>query len=261
MGRVSTGTFLTCIVASLAPGDRSAWAQYGNNPRQAQQVQQTLQARYQQLPIVDLKGKVEKVDAEGLDIKCDGRSYLLQIAQDYTRVVCNGTAERDYLKPGVMVRFEGDFDRKMQTKTPIEELYVVTPSETAQPGIHSDEPGEEDQPRAKQKGAIETLVVVGTIKLFKDNQLQVVADGKSIKVELAEDAEIKVEVDDYTLAVAGDEITVRGRTAQPPQGQQAGHVYGEEVTITLSEPLEASAKAPAKKKKASKAKTVKRASN
>ena len=95
----------------------------------------------------------------------------------------------------------------MQAKAPIDELYVVTPSETALPGIHADDEGDAEQPRAKQKGANETLVIVGTIKLIKENQLQIVADGKAIKVELAKDAEIKVEVDDYTLAVAGDEIT------------------------------------------------------
>ena len=147
----------------------------------------------------------------------------------------------------------------MQAKAPIDELYVVTPSETALPGIHADGEGDAEQPRAKQKGANETLVIVGTIKLIKENQLQIVADGKAIKVELAKDAEIKVEVDDYTLAVAGDEITVRGRTVQPPQGQEAGQVFGEEVTITLADPLAATSKAPAKKKKTAKAaKQVKR---
>jgi hypothetical protein len=95
--------------------------------------------------------------------------------------------------------------------------------------------------------------------LIKDDQLQVVADGKPIKTQLAEDVAIKVEVDDFTLASAGDEIVVRGRTIQPPQGPQAGQVFGEEVTITLSQPLET--KTVSKKKKSSKSsKSAKRAS-
>jgi len=241
-----------CLVVWLAPGGRAALAQYGQAP------QPTPLQRLLQLPIVDLKGTVEEVKADMIGLKCEGQSFILAIAPNHTRVQCNGTAERAYLRPGVLVRFAGDFDKKMQSKGPIEELYVVTPSESAQPGIHTDEPAEGEQPRAKQRGGDESCVVVGTIKLIKDDQLQVVADGKNIKIQLAKDAEIKVEVDDYSLAMAGDEITVRGRTVQPAQDKQPGHVYGEDVTITLAQPLEASTKAPAKKKKT--AKPVKRAS-
>jgi hypothetical protein len=246
--------FAAACLAWLVTG-RTALAQYNLAP------QATPLQRLQQLPVVDLKGTVEEVKSEWIGIKCDGQSFLLAIAPNYTRVQCNGTAERAYLKPGVLVRIAGDFDKKMQPKAPIDELYVVTPSESAQPGIHADEPTDGEQPRSKQRGnggGGESWVIVGTIKLIKDDQLQIIADGKNVKVQLAEDAEIKVEVDDYSLATAGDEITVRGRTVQPPQDKQPGNVVGEEVTITLAQPLEASSKAPAKKKKSSK--PVKRAS-
>ena len=41
---------------------------------------------------------------------------MLAVDPAHTRVLCNGTAERSYLKPGVLVKFEGEFDRKMQPK-------------------------------------------------------------------------------------------------------------------------------------------------
>jgi hypothetical protein len=246
------------VVLALAPWGAARAQQY--NDAQANRKAQLLQ-----LPIIDLKGTVEQVGADGLTIKCEGQSFLLAVDPSHTKVVCSGTAERSYLKPGVMVRFEGEFDRRMQLKGgPLEEIFVVTPSETSQPGIHTDtgggEEGDEYEKRPKQRSGNENCVVIGTIKLLKDELLQVVADGKPVKVQLADDAEIKVEVDDFSLATAGDEVVVRGRTVQPPQGQQPGQVYGEDVAITLSQPLESTSKAPAKKKKTSRgAKPVKRA--
>ena len=216
--------------------------------------QPTLLQRLQSLPVVDLKGTITDVKPEGVGMKCEGMSYQLAIAPNHTKVQCSGTAERSYLRPGVLVRFEGEFDKKMQPKGPIEELCVVTASETSQPGIHADEPAEGEPPRGKQqRGGTETMVVIGTIKLLKDDQLQVIADGKNVKVQLVEDVPIKVEVDDVSWATPGDEITVRGRSVQPAQEKQAGQVYGEDVRITLTQPLESTSKAPAKKKKTSKA--------
>ncbi len=258
MLRVPSTVAWLAVAATLASAS-AAHAQF-NNQYNAQAM---AKARLMQLPVVDLKGTVDQVGADGLTMKCEGQSFVLAMDPAHSRVICNGTAERSYLKPGVMVKFEGEFDRKMQLKGgPLEALSVVSPSDTAQPGIHSDsatdENGDEEK-RPVKRGANESCVVIGTIKLFKDDQLQVVADGKPIKTQLAEDAEIKVEVDDFTLASAGDEIVVRGRTIQPPQGPQAGQVFGEEVTITLSQPLET--KTVSKKKKSSKSsKTAKRAS-
>lgn len=230
----------------------TAHAQYDDD-----QPQPTPQQRLLQLPIIDLKGKIQEVAANTMSINCEGQAFVLAVDPNYTRVVVNGEADRAYLKPGVMVRFEGEFDRKMQAKGSIGEICVVTPSETSQPGIHADSAGEEEeQPRAKSKTGAEFLMIIGTIKLIKDDQLQVVADGKPIKVQLDKEAEVKVEVDDYTLAEPGDEIVVRGRTVQPPQGQQAGQVFGEDVQITLANPLEAATKT-IKKKKPSKSKTAK----
>ena len=98
MGRVRTGTFLTCVVAWLALGGSAAWAQYNNNNNA--NPRQQLQARLQQLPVVDLKGTIEKVDSDLINIKCEGQAFLLKVAQDYTRVQCNGTAEQRLSQTG-----------------------------------------------------------------------------------------------------------------------------------------------------------------
>jgi hypothetical protein len=267
MTRMNGPTAGLAAAAALAFLAGTVHAQYNNSGNNNNPNFLVRKAQLMQLPVVDLKGTVEQVGADGLAIKCEGQAFNLSVDSNLTHVQCNGTADRSYLKPGVLVRFEGEFDKRMQPKSgPLEVLYVVTQSETSQPGIHSDsdvaaaaaaagengENSEEGGQRPAKRAAVENCVVIGTIKLLKDDQLQVVADGKPVKVQLAKEAEIKVEVDDYTLAAAGDEIVVRGRTVQPPSGQQPGHVFGEDVTITLAQPLESTSKAPAKKKKSSK---------
>lgn len=242
-----TARLLAAATALAVTCSGAARAQY-NNPQQQQLLQQQRQ-QYQQLPMADLKGTVEKVSADGVSIKCEGQAFFIKVEPNHTRVQCTGTAERGYLQSGLLVRFEGEFDRKMQAKAPIEEVSIVSPSETAQPGIHSDTLEEDESGRTRQRAATESYVVIGMIKLIKDNQMNVVADEKSIKVQLAKDAEVAVDVDDYSLAEAGDEITVKGRMLQPPQGPQAGQIIGEDVSIALANPVQSTTKAPAKKKK------------
>jgi hypothetical protein len=239
------------VVACLVPVVPAARAQYGN--RQAQQLQQ-IQAQLLQMPLVDVKGTVDEVENGVLKVKCEDQQYIVKIVPNFSHVQCNGTADRSFLRPGVLVKFEGEFDKKGQAKTPVEELTIVSESETSQPGIHGDAPADEvEEQRGNRKGQSETYVVVGTIKMIKDTQMQVVAEEeKPIRVQLAKDAEIKVEVDDYTLASIGDEIAVKGRQAVAPLGQQPGQIYAEDVTITLAKPLESDSKAPVKKKKSSK---------
>ena len=211
--------------------------------------------QWQQLQQVDLKGTVDRVQPQVINLKCNGKAFVLHVDANYTRVLCTGSADRGYLKPGVMVRFEAELDKKWQAKEPLEEIFVVTASDTAQPGIHWDEPaGDDEQPRAKKRAAHETYAVVGTIKAFKDGQLQIVADGKSVKAAVAKDAKIKVEIDDYTLAAPEDEITVKGRQAQAPTDQLPGQLYGEEVSIELAKPLASTSKVAKSKKPAKAAK-------
>jgi hypothetical protein len=240
------------VVACLATFPLAARAQYAN--RVAQARFQQMRAQIMQMQVVDVKGTVDEVDDGALKVKCEDQQYVVTLLPTFSHVQCSGTADRSFLKPGVLVKFEGEFDKKGQAKEPIEQLAIVTESETSQPGIHSDAPvDEEEQPRANRKGQTETYVVVGTIKMIKDTQMQVVTEEeKPIRLQLAKDAEIKVEVDDYSLASSGDEITIKGRQAVAPLGQQPGQIYAEEVTITLAKPLESDSKAPAKKKKSSK---------
>ncbi|MBI2823834.1 MAG: hypothetical protein HYX69_03980 [Planctomycetia bacterium] len=206
---------------------------------------------------VDLKGTVANVGQGIIALTCDRQPFVVKIDPRHTAVQCTGKAEQSCLQPGVLVRFSAQLDRKGALAQPeISELCIVTPSPTAEPGIHADtEPGvegEEQPAKRKAKDEPGLYTVVGTIKQVKDNELQVVVErSKPMKVLLPEGAEIKIEVDDYSLARTGDEVTVKGQMARPPFGQQPGQVLGQEIAITLAKPL--TAPVSAKKKPAKRA--------
>ncbi len=233
---------LVAIVGCTSAASRG-FAQYDEQPRV-------------RLTPVDLKGKVEEVGNGFLKVQCSDKLIYVKVDPQRTKVQCTGTADRKFIKPGLLVRFTAEIDKRGTVQDDIESLAIVTPSETAQPGIHSDIPtfGEEEpqgrrKPKAEQpKNEPGSFVVVGTVKLFKDDQLQVVAGGKQIKAQLTADAEIKVDVDDYTFAQAGDEIAFRGLMAPMGMNDEFGQAIGTDLVITFAKPLEPTAgkKKPAK---------------
>jgi|GEM_PF-5974300 len=196
----------------------------------------------QELRPVDMKGTIEGLNQGILSLKCEDKPVYLKIDPRTTRVECNGTAEVSYLRPGVMIRFRGEFDKRGTAKEDIDKLSIITTSDVLQPGVTSDEIGGDDEkPRKKQKpkedeeGA--SMQVIGQIKQIKDGLMQVQAGSRTVRAKIAEDAKIDVDVDDYTMAEAGDEIQFKGRMV-PPQGpDMPSQVFGDEVTITFAKPL------------------------
>jgi hypothetical protein len=74
--------------------------------------------------------------------------------------------------------------------------------------------------------------VAGQVKSFKDGRLAVLADKRQVRAIVADDAVLKFEGADYSLARQGDEIDVQGRL----YGQ--GQVLGETVKLMLAQPIE-----------------------
>jgi hypothetical protein len=195
-------------------------------------------AQAPQLRPVDLKGTVEATAQGVIHIQCDGQEIYLKIDPRTTKIECKGTAEASYLEPGLLVRFRGDFDKKGIAKEDIKELSIVSPSEKNEPGVTSDDIADEDDKRkSKKDGGV--MLIVGTIKQFKDGQLVVQAGGRAVRAKLAKDADLTVDVDDYTMAEAGDKIQFKGRMPQPtlqPMNTPS-QAIADEITITFAEPL------------------------
>ena len=204
----------------------------------------------------DKTGNIVEVGPQGIQIKdADGKTMNVGFDKDTKSVTVTGTAEPGFLSPGLLVRFTAPMTSKGQVQEKIKELAVVVLSETNKVGAQPDlEPGKELK-EAEKEGPV-TWIVVGTVRSFKNHQLQVIA-GKAIKAEVADDCKITIDVNDYTIAQEGDEIAVVGRQFQDSQtvGETTvpGQVIADKVDITLVKPLSAPGK-----KKGAKAKTPKK---
>jgi len=173
-----------------------------------------------------------------------------------------GTAEPDFLRPGMFVRFTAALDKKGKAQEPVSELTIYTPSAEMGIGVWpegmavGDVGAEEPPPPPNPFGG---AFGVGTPAVPRDTGRYLVAGrmtgqrkGKLIvnfgrgttEIELAENAGIKVDFADYTVAKQGDSISVTRGQMYPNQvmimqanPNAVGRAVALELEIQLSEPL------------------------
>jgi hypothetical protein len=173
----------------------------------------------------DKKPKIEWEDwsGEGTVVGVRGRTLgmLLRgeqwvgVVAPVAKVAVTGTADKDVLRPGVVVRLNAEFDRKTNTAIePVKQLEIVTPRPGDRTGFISDE-----EIGGKSKGLPPPtlkLQIFDAISAVKDNTLTF----KRYKVELAPDVSIKVDVSDASILSQGDEVTkVKGKRIKGTRGQ------------------------------------------
>jgi len=210
------------------------------------------------------EGQVHSRQGQGLAMTLKGGNLWLATFGPGSKVTVNGTASADYLRQGVAVKFNGDFDRKTGVASaPISEITIITIRPGEKAGLIPDEvvslPGAgRGGSVLGGAGAASTTVsgsVVGAIASLKENAIQV---GK-YKGELAPDVKINVALGDPFVASQGDAVDVKGKWSEIDYGNNkkvsnnAGEVPGpggvkvqkpgimvvEEMTITLLNPLAA----------------------
>ncbi len=214
----------------------------------------------------DVKGEGQVYAWQGgrLALTLKGGDQWYATFGGHSKISVIGIAQADFLRPGVAVKFNGEFDKKTGVASaPITELTIVTLRPGEKAGLISDEapilPGEKRV--ASVISSSKTTVsgtVVGAIASLKENAIQI---GK-YKGELAPDLKINVDMADPSIASHGDSVDVKGKWSEieidnkklsnnagettGPGGkkvQKAGTMVVEEITITLLNPL-----APPKKK-------------
>ncbi len=245
-----------CLVAVFAL-TRSSPAQkpqrpYGQKPMAQNPMGNKPMGQQPMAMPVTFSGTVQQIRAGLLQVASSNQeSYVVKVEPRRTKVQCTGTAEPDFLRTGLYVRFSGEFDNRGTSKGDVSELTIVTLSDTVRPGVMADAPaGGLDDQANKKKGKAKAeggkYVVVGQIRGVKNEQLTVSAPGVAtlLKVTLAPTAKINVDAGDVTLAQQGDEVDVQGHLIQPGQNGQPAQVAASEITIKLAKPLSA----PSKKK-------------
>jgi len=147
------------------------------------------------------------------------------------RVTITGPAERDVLRPGVIVRLSAEFDRKTGAATePVSELEIVTPRPGDRTGVFPDEVIDPTEKRKGPPPATAKLRIFDAISGVKENTLFF----KRYRVELAPELTINVDVTDPSLLSAGDEIKrVRGKRINGVEGR----LVVEQLEAVLAKPL------------------------
>ena len=191
---------------------------------------QDAQAALAALQMHDVVGTIAGVTPGALQVLSQtNQPYIVQVVPKVSKTTVTGTAKADYLRPGVFIRFTAELDKRGTAKGDLSDLAVFTPNEILQPGVLNDNPSSETGP----------FVVSGQITANRKGKVTIRAGKTTVKAQIKDDAEIKVEVEDYGIAKQGDAVSVKGRlvkmgAAGPPV--QPTFIVGEEIKITLAEP-------------------------
>jgi hypothetical protein len=160
------------------------------------------------------QGTVVGIRGNALGMMLRGEQWVGVVAP-LAKVSVTGMADKDVLRPGMVVRLNAEFDRKSNaTIEPVKELEIVTPRPGDRTGIIN-----EDEIGGKSKGLPPPtlkLQIFDAISNVKDNTLTF----KRYKVELAPDVSIKVDVSSAAVLSQGDEVTkVKGKRIKGTKGQ------------------------------------------
>ncbi|MEO8497343.1 MAG: hypothetical protein ABI614_19910 [Planctomycetota bacterium] len=193
-----------------------------------------------------------------------GEQMLVKTPERPQSISFLASAERSWLRPGMLVKFKNSFDAKGKPVALVRQLEVISLRPDTQVGVIPDaklagggpELFSSDEP-AKKQSAPETMsfTVVGTLRGMKDGNILVAAGDTAVQSQLDEKATISVDVSDYSLAREGDTVRVNGWYYLGRRDQ----VYSNTLSISSKQKLgveEETDKKGAKKKPAPKKEDV-----
>jgi hypothetical protein len=144
-----------------------------------------------------------------------------------------GTAGPDFLKPGLIVKFQAAFDPngkdKDKSTAPLTALEIISsrPGET----IGAVPVGTDAKQQNAAQPAASSLVVIGSIRSYRQKELVVSAGSHTFKADLDSLPQIKVRMSDFRFARAGDEVQVTGYAVRP------GSIVASKIIVTMAAPL------------------------
>lgn len=167
-------------------------------------------------------------------------SWVVRMGDD-TDVKVEGDADRDCLRPGVIVQFTAKINEKGVLQGEVDELEIVSFQGKASSGgvfAPDDDPAAAKPVRVVKAG---NYRIRGAIKTCKDGKMCLIAGRTKVAGALADDAEVTLSVHDASIAKTGDTVKVKGwyypRQRPNANFNQPGNAMGQEVTITLAKPF------------------------
>jgi hypothetical protein len=203
------------------------------------------------LPPVDLSGTIEMIRPPLMIVQAaPDQRWQIQIMPNAT-VRLTGPAELEVLRAGHFVEFTVEVDTARSTvEEKIDKLTIVTLSEQkplgafpnqGAPGAEAQKPapfGAEFAPQPVPQPAAQAkqlFDIRGRLARLKDGEMTVFVPNQffkpALKVELADDAQLSLDVADYSLARPGDQVQARGQQIGPQMGRITN------LTVELTKPL------------------------
>ncbi len=207
-----------------------------NYPNPNSPAQQQLQQPQHQPQM--LSGTIEEIGTHGMVVDSMGSKW--NVAPDkMCKIEVTGSGDASLLKPGMLVRFSADVDKKTgKASAPVSEVEVTSP-QNIMAAEHSRGQAAGTHTALKKSAPAATAgpaAVVGTIKSISGNEITVEGPGGLVKADLGPKASVKIDSSDPKLAQVGAKVEVQGYLVKAPNV-----VAAQAIRITLAGPGEKNA--------------------
>lgn len=226
------------------------------------------------LQIAQISGTMQAMALDKIKIVSEDKKEYFAVVSDQTALQYKGTAQPDFITPGLLVRFSAEMNQSGQVQGPVHELEVFTISQNRRmspeqsrdqtPGVYqvggdvgnikkpAEKPKAPSKPNAAASKGAQPYRIVGQVAQIKAGKMLVQAGAVQVQLELDPKAEIKVVSHDTTFCQMGDQVKVSGLRAA---GQEQ-FIQSESLEIIGAKPL-----SPAEGKTAKNSKTAKGSKN
>jgi hypothetical protein len=197
---------------------------------------------------IKLDGTIEEMQGPIAKIVDKNNVEWLVSVDKNTKFTYSATAEPDWLKPGMWVRFKAKFNSQGEPQSIPSEITVFTPKKTDKLGVFSTSSGTIANPFTKSLSNVpaserlKEYTVAGRVKGLRKNELMVVAARIEVSIGIGERTKLRVEIPEPGLIRKGDAVSIRGW--EVPTAEKA--VVAMSLTVTAKEPLGVSGKSERK---------------
>ena len=174
-------------------------------------------------------GRITAVGPGALQVTKQGEPtpWVLKPSPTATEISFTATADPSWLARKMIVRVEGNFDRKGTAQEPIERVQVFTPRPAYQVGVWD----AEGRPPKPQKTP-QPLMVAGGITRIDGQEVTVRAGKRTFRFQLGTAARVEVDLlGDLRWVRAGDEVEFSAKYLIPGQGVASKLVVSSAVPL------------------------------
>src|SRR5688500_10292644 len=162
------------------------------------------------------------------------------------KLSCVGKAEPSFLRSGMLVQLEGSVNKRGQVQEQISQITVTTLREGVEVGIYpegqrsragnlfSDEPEDAKKKKPPPKPDAVPCRMTGYImKISRTGELTINCGNQAVKADLADEANVSIDLNNLSLAQPGDKIELRG---WHPKGQK-GRAWSRDISVSAAKVL------------------------